>query len=76
MNILIENDESLEYFTGEGHWTKNAAKGKCFGTTAIALDAAKKELINKFNIVCYIPGSKQFVNLSHGRGKGAEAGAV
>jgi hypothetical protein len=70
MNILIENEESLEYLTGDNQWTKNAAQGKCFKTTGVAFDIAKKEPIGKFNIVAYISQTKQFVNLDHGRGKG------
>jgi len=73
MNILIENAETLEYFTSTGLWTKNAEKGKCFGATTAALAAAKAEPIGKFNIVSYITQTKQFINLDHGRGKGAEA---
>ena len=70
MNILIEDAETLEYLAGDGQWTKSAAKGKDFGATQIAFQAAKKELIRKFNIVCYIAQTKQFINLDHGRGKG------
>jgi hypothetical protein len=77
MNILIEDAETLEYLAGDGQWTKNAAKGKNFGATHVAFEAAKKELIRKFNIVCYIAQTKQFINLDHGRGKGAaETGAA
>jgi hypothetical protein len=71
MNILIENAEKLEYLTSSSLWTKNPAEGKNFGATGTALDAAKKELIGKFNIVAYIAESKQIINLNHGRGKGA-----
>jgi hypothetical protein len=70
MNILIEDAEKLEYLTSSNHWTKNAADGKNFGATGTAFDAAKKELIGKFNIVAYVAESKQFINLNHGRGKG------
>ena len=70
MNILIENAESLEYLTSNNQWSKNAADGKCFGNTGTAFDAAKKELIGRFNIVGYIGQTKQFINLNHGRGKG------
>ena len=76
MNILIETAESLEYLTSGNLWTKNAAEGKRFVTTAAAFEAAKKEPIGKFNIVAYIPETKQFINMDHGRGKGAEAGVV
>ena len=76
MNILIENADSLEYLTSTNLWTKKAADGKRFGATGTAFEAAKKELIGKFNIVAYIPETRQFINLEHGRGKGAaEAGA-
>jgi len=76
MNILIENAETLEYLTNNGQWTKNADKGKGFGFTNAALAAAKQEPIGKFNIVSYITQTKQFINLDHGRGKGAEAVAA
>jgi len=72
MNILIENADTLEYLGGNGKWTKNAAEGKCFGATTAAFSAAKLESIGKFNIVSYITQTKQFINLDHGRGKGAE----
>ncbi len=77
MNILIENDERLEYLTGNNEWTKNADEGKCFKTTGNAFAIAKKESIGKFNIVAYISQTKQLINMDHGRGKGiAEAGQV
>ena len=70
MNILIENHETLEYLTPAGQWTKNPLGGKRFPATVIAFRAAKLEAIGKFNIVCHIPETNQFVNLDHGRGKG------
>jgi hypothetical protein len=70
MNILIEDSETLEYLAGNGRWSKNAADGKTFGTTEVAFQAAKKEPIDKFNIVSYIPQTRQFINMDHGRGKG------
>lgn len=77
MNILIENAESLEYLTPDGQWTKNVAQGKIFPASEAAYQTAKKEPVGKFNIVCYIPQSKQFINLNHGNGKGpAEVVAV
>ena len=30
MNIMIENADSLEYLTGDNHWTKIPADGKHF----------------------------------------------
>ena len=77
MNILIEDAETLLYLTDNSLWTKNAAAGTNFGTTRAAFQIAKREPIGRFNIVCYIPQTRQFVNLDHGRGKGvAEAGPV
>ena len=76
MNILIEDAEKLEYLTSDNLWTKNAATGKNFAATGTAFAVAKKELIGKFNIVGYHAETKQFINLSHGKGKGAEAEAV
>lgn len=70
MNILIEDADKLEYLTSDSQWTKNAAEGKSFGATGAAFQAAKKEPIGRFNIVCYISQTKQFINLDHGRGKG------
>ena len=70
MNTLIENAESLEYLTISNQWSKKAADGKCFGNTGTAFEAAKKELIGKFNIVGYICQTGQLINLNHGRGKG------
>jgi hypothetical protein len=71
MNILIEDAETLEYLTSNGQWTKNVAAGKKFSATEAAFQTAKQEPVGKFNIVCYIAQSKQFINLNHGRGKGA-----
>ena len=71
MNILIEDAESLEYLGSNGQWTKNVAEGKSFRATDAALQVAKKEPIGRFNIVSYISQTGQFINLDHGRGKGA-----
>src|SRR5664279_4016537 len=77
MNILIEDAETLEYFTSDNKWTKKVSEGKNFGATEAAFAVAKKEPIGKFNIVFYIPQTQQFINMDHGRGKGlAEAGTV
>ena len=72
MNILIEDAETLEYLTPDGQWTKNVADGKSFRATVAAFEVAKRESIRKFNIVCYIAQTRQFINLDHGRGKGPE----
>lgn len=71
MNILIENNDTLEYLTSSGQWTKNPLQGKFFPATRIAFRAAKMEAIGKFNIVCHIPNLNQFINLDHGRGAGS-----
>jgi len=71
MNIIIEDAESLKFFTGEGLWSKIATEGKPYAGTALACKAAKLESVGKFNIVGYIAETKQFINLDHGRGKGA-----
>ena len=77
MNILIEDAEKLEYLTSDNRWTKKASEGKNFGATGAAFEVAKKEPIGKFNIVFYIPQTKQFINMDHGRGKGlAETSSV
>ena len=79
MNILIENNDTLEYLTNTGTWTKNPLSGKHFSTSPTAFRAARQEAIGKFNIVCHIPQTNQFINLNHGRGTGtpdtAETGA-
>ena len=73
MTILIEDAEKLEYLTTTGQWTKDAAAGKNFFATETAFDVAKQEPVGKFNIVCFITQTKQFINLDHGRGKGLQA---
>jgi hypothetical protein len=70
MNILIENDNTLEYLTPAGQWTKNPLAGKCFPSTRTAFLAAKLEAIGRFNIVWHSPETNQLFNLEHGRGKG------
>ena len=71
MNILIEDAETLEYFTNDNKWAKKASDGKKFEAMEAAFQVAKKESINKFNIVYYITQTEQFINMNHGRGKGA-----
>jgi hypothetical protein len=68
MRILIENDETLEYLMDESHWSKDPLKGRQFNNRRQALRAAKLEPVGRFNIVWYIPETKQFVNLDHGHG--------
>ena len=77
MNILIEDAEKLEYLTNNGLWSKNPADGRSFGATGAAFEVAKEEPVRKFNIVCHIPQTRQFINMDHGRGKGVpESSAV
>jgi hypothetical protein len=72
MNILIENAESQEYLANDGKWTKNAGEGRDFGATQAAFEAASREPIGKFNIVCYILQKQEFIiiTLDQGTGKG------
>ena len=70
MNILIENSETVEYLNNTGQWTKNPLEGRHFPATETAFQAAKREAIGRFNIVCHIPMTNQFINLNHGRGQG------
>lgn len=76
MNILIEDADSLKFFSGDGLWSKTAAEGRRYAGTALAFKAAKQEPVGRFNIVGYISVTKQFINLDHGRGKGAAEIAV
>ena len=73
MNILIENNDTLEYLAPAGPWSKNPLDGKFYPATRIAFRAAKLEAIGKFNIVCHIPKTNQFINLDQGRGTGLPA---
>lgn len=70
MNIMIENAENSEYLTTENIWTKIPADARLFSKIIAAIDVAKKEAIGRFNIVGYIPETRQFINLNHGRGRG------
>jgi hypothetical protein len=70
MHILIQNEETLEYLTETHHWSKNPMDGKQFPNSRLAFGAAKLEAIGAFNIVCYIPKTKEFINLDHGQGIG------
>ena len=71
--ILIENSETLECLTQPGKWTKNLLDGKHFPVTEAAFETAKHEAIGKFNTVCHIPQTNQFINLDHGKGRGPSA---
>ena len=73
MHILIENEETSEFLTETHHWSKNPMKGKQFPNSRSALRAGKLEAIGTFNIVCYIPKTKEFINLDHGKGIGKSA---
>jgi hypothetical protein len=70
MNILIENQEPLEYFSETGNWTKDPREGKCFASSRVAYREAKQKAIGKFNIVCHIPTTNQLLNMNQGRGTG------
>lgn len=70
MNILIEEAETLHYLAPNHQWTSNVSEGRTFGATRTAFEVAKLEPIGRFNIVYYIPQTRQFINLDHGRGKG------
>ena len=70
MNILIENPESLEFFVGEGRWSKNITEAQPFRSTAHAFRVGRQEPVGRFNVIGYFPTTWQFVNLDHGRGKG------
>ena len=77
MNILIEDAETLEYLAGDNKWTRKVSEGRTFKATDAAYQVAKKEPIGRFNIVFYISQTEQFINMSHGRGRGpAEAGSL
>ena len=70
MHILIENNDTHEFLTTPGKWTRNPLQAKQFPATAVAFRAARQEQIGKFNIVFHIAQTNQFVNLDHGRGAG------
>ena len=76
MKILIENNETLEYLTDAGQWTKNPRQAKHFPATEAAFQAARHETIGKFCIVGHIASTNQFINLDHGRGKRTVAEAA
>jgi len=71
MNIIVEDVDSMKFFTGEGQWTRNAAHGKHHAGTIQAYNAARNEPIGKFNITGYIAETKQLISLRNGRGTGA-----
>ena len=75
MNILIEDADTLKFFASEGRWSKTITEGKHFSGTAAAFKAAKQEAVGKFNIVGYVGETRQFINLDHGKGKGAAEAA-
>lgn len=71
MNILIENSDTQEYLAATGGWSKNPLVGKCFSDVGVAFRTARQEPVGKFNIVCHIVQTNQFINLKNGRGAGA-----
>jgi hypothetical protein len=75
MSILIENDTTLEYLSSAGKWTANPKAAKRFRVKNEAFEVAKQEAVGKFTIVLHIPETNQFVNLDHGKGKGASGNA-
>jgi hypothetical protein len=70
MNIIIEDAETLNYFTSEGRWSKNANEGKPYATASQAFAVARHEPIGKFNIAGYIVQTRQLINIRNGRGTG------
>ena len=70
MNILIENAETREFLTSDGHWRKKSSLGAIFATTRGAHTAAKKEAIGRFYIVGHFGLTGPFFNLDCGSGKG------
>ena len=70
MHILIENAESREYLANNGEWTKKADEGRDFGATQAAYEAATREPIGKFNIVCYILQKPRFIVITMDQGTG------
>lgn len=76
MHILIENPDTLEYFKATGAWTKLPLDGKYFPNTRAAVRVARHEPMGRFNVVCFMPKTNQFVNLDHGRGTGTAEGVV
>lgn len=70
MHILVENEETAKYLTETHRWAKDPMKGKQFPNSRLAFRAAKLEAIGAFNIVCYIPKTKELINLDHGNGIG------
>ena len=73
MNIIIEDAETLNYFTGEGRWSKSATEGKPYASADHAFAAARNEPIGKFNITGYIAETRQLINIRSGRGIGSQS---
>ena len=48
MNILVENQDTQEYLTEAGGWTKNPLEGKRYPVSRAAFRAAKQSAIGKF----------------------------
>ena len=71
MNIIVEDVDSMKFFTGEGQWTRNADDDKHHAGTIQAYSAARNEPIGKFNVTGYIAGTKQLISLRNGGETGA-----
>jgi hypothetical protein len=72
MKILIEDAQTLEYYTAAGRWTKNAKEAATFPNSASAKHAGAKAPISKFNVVGFFSNSPQLTNLDDGVGAGAK----
>jgi hypothetical protein len=68
--ILIEDAATQKFLASGGRWTQTPGEGAIFASTRVACAAAKREPIDKFNIVLYFNDTEQFVNLDHGSGRG------
>ncbi len=65
MNILIENNETREYLTPSGTWSKDPLAGEVFSTTTAALRTVGQEAIEKFNIVFLDSRANRFLRLNY-----------
>jgi hypothetical protein len=70
MLILIENPETSELLSVTGEWTRQPATAKAFANVTAALRAGRQLPVGRFDVSGYLPDSRQFINLQHGRGTG------